>query len=61
MTKKTNRRKFIEKSLVSVAGISGLSSCMSNKEEDIKEKSVNINYNKNYKWKMVTTWSPNMP
>ena len=60
MTKKTNRRKFIEKSIVSLAGVSGVSSCISAKE-DIKEKSVNINFNKSYKWKMVTTWSPNMP
>ena len=60
MTKKTNRRKFIEKSIISLAGVSGVSSCISAKE-DIKEKSVNINFNKSYKWKMVTTWSPNMP
>ena len=60
MTKKTNRRKFIEKSLVSIAGVSAVSSCLPAKE-DTKEKSVNINFNKNYNWKMVTTWSPNMP
>ena len=60
MTKKTNRRKFIEKSLVSIAGVSAISSCLPAKEE-IKEKSVNINFNKSYNWKMVTTWSPNMP
>ena len=60
MTKKTNRRKFIEKSLVSIAGVSAVSSCLPAKEDN-KEKSVNINFNKSYKWKMVTTWSPNMP
>ena len=51
MTKKTNRRKFIEKSLVSIAGVSAVSSCLPAKE-DIKKKSVNINFNKNYNWKM---------
>jgi|TARA_B110000438_G_scaffold128684_1_gene124972 TRAP-type mannitol/chloroaromatic compound transport system substrate-binding protein len=60
MKKKTNRRKFIEKSLASIAGVSALSSCVNPAEEKVK-KSININFNKNYKWKMVTTWSPNMP
>ena len=40
--------------------MSAVSSCRPAKE-DTKEKSVNINFNKNYNWKMVTTWSPNMP
>ena len=60
MTKKTNRRKFIEKSLASIAGVSTVTSCVSASEEKVKE-SVNVNFNKSYKWKMVTTWSPNMP
>ena len=60
MKKKTNRRKFIEKSLASIAGVSAVTSCISASEEKVKQ-SVNINFNKSYKWKMVTTWSPNMP
>ena len=57
-SKKTNRRKFIAKSFVALSGTMALSSC-SNKKIDYKE--VNINFNKKYKWKMTTTWSPNMP
>ena len=60
MYKKSNRRKFIEKSIVSMAGISSFSSCISTDLEK-KNKSININFNKKFKWKMVTTWSPNMP
>ena len=60
MGRKSNRRKFIKKSIISAASIATFSSCASNKEDD-KFKNVNINFNNKYKWKMVTTWSPNMP
>ena len=57
---KSNRRKFIKKSILSAASVAAFSSCSYSKEDD-KFKNVNINFNKKYKWKMVTTWSPNMP
>ena len=60
MGRKPNRRKFIKKSIISAASIATFSSCTSNQEDD-KFKNVNINFNNKYKWKMVTTWSPNMP
>ena len=34
----------------------GLAACA-----DPQEKSININFNKTYKWKMTTTWPPNFP
>ncbi len=60
MSKKSNRRKFIEKSIASAIGVAGFSSCVESNEKEKKE-TVNINFNKKYNWKMVTTWSPNMP
>ena len=43
MTKKTNRRKFIEKPLVSIAGVSTVTSCVSASEEKVKEsRGINI-------------------
>lgn len=52
------RRKFIRNfsgfALATGFGIS----CT---ENDNKIKSVNINFNKNYYWKMLTTWPPNFP
>ena len=60
MVKKSNRRKFINKSLVTLSGASLLTSCISNGDEK-KSKDININFNKKYNWKMVTTWAPNMP
>ena len=60
MKKKSNRRKFINKSLVTLSGASLLSSCISNVNEK-ETKDININFNKKFNWKMVTTWAPNMP
>ncbi|GIS78346.1 MAG: hypothetical protein CM1200mP13_17050 [Candidatus Pelagibacterales bacterium] len=37
-----------------------LPSC-SNKKINNNYKETNINFNKKNKWKMTTTWSPNMP
>ena len=59
-SKNTNRRKFIAKSFVALSGTMVLSSC-SNKKKNNNYKETNINFNKKYKWKMTTTWSPNMP
>ena len=46
MKKKSNRRKFINKSLVTLSGASLLTSCISNVDEK-KSKDININFNKN--------------
>ena len=55
--KKIERRGFIKKgSLAALAGTS-LLAC----SEKEKVESVNVNFNKNYRWKMVTTWPPNFP
>jgi len=54
---KNGRRNFIKGSshilAVSAAGMAGCSLP--------QEKSVNINFNKTYHWKMTTTWPPNFP
>ncbi|MFY0651434.1 MAG: TRAP transporter substrate-binding protein DctP [Cyclobacteriaceae bacterium] len=57
--KDIKRRNFLKKgTIAAMAGGAGvLAAC--NKEE--KNESVNINFNKKYKWKMVTTWGPNFP
>lgn len=52
------RRNFVLKSALAAAGAASLSSC-ANKAE--KPDSVNINFNKTYRWKMTTTWPPNFP
>lgn len=56
-----SRRKFIKAgSLTLAAGATGLlSACGENKKKSID--TPNINFNKNYLWKMVTTWPPNFP
>ena len=60
MVKKSNRRKFINKSLVTLSGASLLSSCLTNEDKN-ETQNININFNKKFNWKMVTTWAPNMP
>ncbi|MCV9388427.1 TRAP transporter substrate-binding protein [Reichenbachiella ulvae] len=56
-----NRRKFIKAgSLALAAGVTGtLASCGESKKSAVD--TPNINFNKNYQWKMVTTWPPNFP
>lgn len=56
-----NRRKFIKAgSLALAAGVAGsLASCTDSKKSTVD--TPNINFNKNYQWKMVTTWPPNFP
>lgn len=51
------RREFVKKSLVALsASTLGLGACT---PED--KKSININFNNTYRWKMTTTWPPNFP
>lgn len=55
--KNINRKDFIKKSAVALAGSSAiLSACGSEKKNE-----VNISSNKTYEWRMVTTWLPHFP
>ena len=57
----SSRRKFITNSSLALsASFVSLASCSDKKSEN-KINSPNINFNKKYKWKMVTTWPPNFP
>jgi len=57
--KDIKRRGFLKKgSLAVLAGGAGIIGACSDKE---KLESVQVNFNKSYKWKMVTTWPPNFP
>ena len=59
--KTSSRRKFITNSSLALsASFVSLASCSDKKSEN-KINSPNINFNKKYKWKMVTTWPPNFP
>ena len=62
MSKHKKRREFLKKSIISsgtlVTGMA-MSSCVKTPEENIT--SFNINTNKKYKWRCVTTWPPNFP
>ncbi|MEQ8359104.1 MAG: TRAP transporter substrate-binding protein [Cytophagales bacterium] len=53
------RRKFI-RNISGFTLAAGLGISCSEDSND-KIKSVNINYNKNYYWKLLTTWPPNFP
>ncbi|WP_258100661.1 TRAP transporter substrate-binding protein [Marinoscillum pacificum] len=55
----SNRRSFLKKAssaAVIASSTAGLTSCISE-----STKTVNINFNNTYKWKMTTTWPPNFP
>ena len=52
------RRKFIAKSALAAAGVSGISSCVTAEENNTGPY---INFNNTYRWKMTTTWPPNFP
>ncbi len=59
--KKSSRRKFISNSTLALsASFVSLASC-TNKKSNSKIDVPNINFNKTYQWKMVTTWPPNFP
>ena len=55
------RKEFVKKGLLAgVAGSLGAVAC--NSESQSAQIDVpNINFNKTYKWRMVTTWPPNFP
>lgn len=55
------RRKFIKSAgAVAAAGATGMiASCSS--AETVAIDTPNINFNKTFQWKMVTTWPPNFP
>lgn len=56
MNGKNKRREFLKKSGLAIGSMAtGLSAC------SVKEASINVNFNKHYKWKMVTTSPPNYP
>lgn len=57
--KKLRRRHFIKTaSAAAVASAAGLAAACDEKQET---KTVNINTNKKYEWKMVTSWPPKFP
>lgn len=57
---KPNRRKFIKAGSIALAA--GATASLASCGEKLAKKEIpNINFNKNYQWKMVTTWPPNFP
>lgn len=60
MSDKTpKRREFLRKAgsaTILASSTAGLASCISD-----SKKSININFNNTYQWKMTTTWPPNFP
>ena len=48
MSKKSNRRKFIEKSIASAIGVTGFSSCVKSNDKE-KQETVNVNFNNQVK------------
>jgi len=57
------RRKFINRAAVAAvaAPALGIGACAPSPTNEEKIKSVNINFNKTFRWKMTTTWPPNFP
>ncbi|MEL6560749.1 MAG: TRAP transporter substrate-binding protein [Bacteroidota bacterium] len=58
------RRKFLDKAIATAAVVgsgSVLAACGGDEKEKKAIESVNINFNKSFRWKMVTTWPPNFP
>ena len=56
--KKTDRRKFLSNTSVAAMGLATIAyGCGNNK----KGESAAVHTRKKYNWKMVTTWSPNLP
>ena len=54
----SSKREFIKKSGLAL-GAAIIGSCSSQEEKDVPL--INVNSNKKYKWKMVTTWPPGFP
>lgn len=58
------RRKFLDKAIATAAVIGSgsiLAACDGDEKQKKTLESVNINFNKSFRWKMVTTWPPNFP
>lgn len=58
------RRKFLDKAIATAAVVGSggvLSACGGDEKQKKTLESVNINFNKSFRWKMVTTWPPNFP
>jgi len=53
-----DRRDFVKKigGSMAMVGTMGLAACTPE-----EKKSININFNNTYRWKMTTTWPPNFP
>ena len=51
------RKEFIKKGLIGGVGLSALAACQSEEQSS----GPNINFDKTYRWKMVTTWPPGFP
>ncbi|MDN5203524.1 TRAP transporter substrate-binding protein [Fulvivirgaceae bacterium BMA10] len=58
--KNFQRRDFLKKTTVAAAGASLMAACQPSKEKQSVE-APNVNFNKTFQWKMVTTWPPNFP
>lgn len=54
------KRKFLKKLGLGLIGTTGLAGVACSTEET-KDQSINVNFNKTYRWKMTTTWPPNFP
>lgn len=60
--KKLNRKEFLSKGTLALAGSSLLlNAACSGSESENSQSSISSNPQKTYKWKMVTTWPPNFP
>lgn len=59
-SEKKGRRAFI-KGAAGLAIATGLGISCNSEYEKSAEKNVNINFNRNFYWKMLTTWPPNFP
>ena len=58
------RRKFLDKAIATAAVVGSggvLASCGTDEKSKKTIEAVNINFNKSFRWKMVTTWPPNFP
>lgn len=58
--KKLSRKKFLKKAALGTLGTSLVANACTS-DENIADNAPNIINNKKYKWKMVTTWPPNLP
>lgn len=59
--KQVNRKDFLKKGAAALAGAGLIATGCGNESAVQAGEAPNINLNKTYKWKMVTTWPPNFP